>query len=304
MKISIIGAGNVGSTSALRIAQENLGDVLLFDIVKGMAQGKAFDMEDARATLGLNYSITGTDNIELIAGSDVVVITAGLARKPGMTREELLAKNASILNELCLNIKRLAPKAIVIVVTNPLDLMTHLALKATGFSPNKVFGMGLGLDSSRFANLISNELGIPVTDIKACVIGTHGEGMIPLPRFTKVKDKTLDKILEPGKTQELVKKTFLRGAEIVALLGSGSAYYAPSAAILELVKAVAKDTKDTIGVCARLNGEYGIKDVSIGVPCAIGKQGIEKIVELDLSKEEQDKFSASAEAVRKLAQQL
>jgi len=300
MKISIIGAGNVGATAASAIAQENLGDVVLFDIVKGLAQGKALDMEDARSLLNLNYSVTGTDDINLIAGSDIVVITAGLARKPGMTREELLAKNAAILSGLCENIKKLAPRSIVIVVTNPLDLMTALVLKATGFAPDKVFGMGLGLDASRFANLIAKEMKVPVTDVEACVIGSHGEGMIPLPSLTKVKGKALDKALDAAKVEELVKKTFLRGAEIVSLLGSGSAYYAPSAAILELVRAVAKNKREAIGVCARLNGEYGLKDVCIGVTCVIGSKGIEKIVELDLSKEELAKLSASAEAVRKL----
>jgi len=300
MKISIIGAGNVGATAASAIAQESLGDVVLFDIVKGMAQGKAFDMEDARSLLDSNYSVTGTDDINLIAGSDIVVITAGLARKPGMTREELLAKNAAILGGLCADIKKLAPKSIVIVVTNPLDLMTALALKVTGFAPEKVFGMGLGLDASRFANLIAKEMKVPVTDVEAIVIGSHGEGMIPLPSFTKVKGKALDKVLDPAKVEELVKKTFLRGAEIVSLLGSGSAYYAPSAAILELVRAVAKNKKEAIGVCAHLSGEYGLKDVCIGVTCVIGSKGIEKIVELDLSKDELAKLTASAEAVRKL----
>ncbi|MCM8789538.1 MAG: malate dehydrogenase [Candidatus Omnitrophica bacterium] len=299
MKISIIGAGNVGSLAAMRIAQEGLGEIILVDIVKGLAQAKAYDLEDAQALLKLNYKIQGTDDINRIKDSDIIILTAGLPRKTGMSREELLYKNASILKDICLNIKKLSAQAIVIVVTNPLDLMTYFVLKQTGFNSEKVFGMGLTLDSSRFANFISKELSVPVTDIEAVVIGSHGEGMLPLPRFSNIKGVALDEFLDDNKVSSLIQKTINRGAEIVSLLGMGSAYFAPSAAISSLVRMIAKDEKRTAGVCAYLSGEYGLKDICIGVPCLIGRQGIEKIVELDLNKEEKEAFLKAADLIKK-----
>ncbi len=304
MKISIIGAGQVGSLTALRLVQENAGEVLLIDIVKGLAVGKALDMEDARPFVFRDCKIQGTEDIGQLAGSDIVILTAGLPRKPGMTREELLKKNAEILKEICGPLKKLAPKSKVIVVTNPLDLMTYFVLKATGFSPNQVIGMGASLDAARFANSISQELKASVLDIDACVIGSHGEGMMPLARFTQVKGIALDELLDDGKIDALVKKTVSRGLEIVTLLGSGSAYFAPSAAIASLVKAILKDEKRTIGVSAYLNGEYGVKDVCIGVPCRLGKEGIEKIIELDLNQEEKERFNASAQVLSQFIKQL
>jgi len=284
----------VGSLTAMRLAQEGLGEVVLLDIVKGLAKAKSFDLEDSRHILKLNYNINGSDDINEIKDSDIIVVTAGLARKPGMSREELLSKNASILKEISLNIKKLSPNSILVVVTNPLDLMTYLVLKITGFNPVKVLGMGISLDAARFANLISKELKIPVTDIDACVIGSHGEGMLPLARFTQIKGVTLDEFIDDKKIQDLVKKTVGRGAEIVSLLGNGSAYFAPSAAIAVIVKAIVKDEKRNLGACACLNGEYGLKDICIGVPCRLGKQGIEKIIELDLNKEEEGALLKSA----------
>jgi len=304
MKISIIGAGNVGSFTAVRLAQEGIGEILLVDVVKGLAQGKAFDLEDARPILKYDYQIEGTDDIGKIKDSDIIIITAGLARKPGMSREELLNKNAQILKDICLNIKRLTPEAIIIVVTNPLDLLTCLTLEITGFKSNKVFGMGISLDSARFANLISKKLNIPSTDIDACVIGSHSEAMLPLPRFTKIKGITLDEFLNDKEIEDLENKTVNRGTEIVSLLGSGSAFFAPSAAIAEITKTIVKDQKKTIGVCAYLDGEYDLKDICIGVPCRIGKNGIEKIIELDLDREEKKKLINSAETLRELIKQL
>ena len=297
MKISIIGAGNVGSLTAMRIAQDGLGDVLLIDVLKDKAHGKALDLEDARPVLKYNYHIKGSDDIVEIRDSDIVVITAGLARKPGMSREELLAKNAGILKSVCLNIKELAKRAVVIVVTNPLDIMTLYALRITGFKPSKLFGMGISLDTARFANLIAQELGISCTDIEALVIGAHGEGMLPLPRFTKVKGVLLDEFIDDKKIESLTARTIGRGAEIVASLGTGSAFFAPSAAIAAIVKAIIKDEKRTIGVCSYLNGEYGIKDTCIGVPCRLGKHGIEEVIELDLSQEEKARLIKSAALV-------
>jgi len=299
MKISIIGGGNVGATAALRLTQKSIGEIVLVDKVPGLAQGKAYDLEDAQALLKCSYNIHGTDKIEDIKNSDIVVVTAGLPRKPGMTREELLQKNADILKDVCLNVKKLAPDSVLIIVTNPLDLMTYLALKLTGFKPNRVLGMGVTLDAARFANLISKELKIPNTDVNATVISSHGEGMLPLPRFTTIKGVSLDEFIDEQKIKELVQKTVLRGAEIVSLLGSGSAYFAPSAAIAELVEAVAKDEKKNLGVSAYLNGEYGIENICTGVVCRIGRQGIEKIVELELNKEERQALVNSAESIRK-----
>jgi malate dehydrogenase len=304
VKISIIGAGNVGSLTAMRIAQDGLGDVLLIDVVKGFAHGKALDLEDARAILKYNYQIKGSDDIRQIGDSDIVVITAGFARKPGMSREELLAKNARILKDVCLNIKELAKSAIVIVVTNPLDIMTLYALSITGFKPGKLFGMGISLDAARFANLIAQELVLPSTDIEALVIGAHGEGMLPLPKFTKVKGVLLDEFIDDKKIESLVSRTIGRGAQIVADLGTGSAFFAPSAAIAAIVKAIVKDEKRTIGLCCYLNGEYGIKDTCIGVPCRIGKHGIEKVIELDLSQEEKARLIKSGDLVARAAAQL
>lgn len=298
MKISIIGAGNVGGQTAMRIAQEGLGDIVLFDIVKGLAQGKVFDLEDASSILKFNYKIEGTDDIKKIANSDIVVITAGLARKPGMSREDLLNKNAAILKDICINIKELASKSIVIVVSNPVDLMTYLVLKTTGFKSHRVFGMGITLDQARFTNLISKELNISPTDIEAAVIGSHGESMLPLPRFTSIKGVALDGFLDEQKIQYLVGKTVKRGAEIVSLLGSGSAYFAPSLAVAQIVKVMVRDEKCILGVSAFLNGEYGIQDVCIGVPCRLGKKGIEQIIELDLNKQEKDALIKSAVALK------
>jgi malate dehydrogenase len=304
MKISIIGAGNVGSLTAWRLAEAGAGEILLVDVVKGMAEGKSLDMEDARHTLKNNYNIRGSDDISDIVKSDIVVVTAGLARKPGMTREELLAKNAAILKDVCLNIKNLAPESILIIVTNPLDLMTYYALKITGFKRERLFGMGVSLDASRFTNLISKELQVPVTDILATVVGSHGEGMLPLPRFTTVKGVSLDELLDDVKTESLIKRTIARGQEIVTLLGSGSAYFAPSAAVAEIVRCIVKDEKKTLGISAYLTGEYGIKDVCLGVPCRIGRGGIERIVELELDSEEKKALVASSENLRLLLKQL
>jgi malate dehydrogenase len=298
MKISIIGAGNVGGLTAMRLAQKGAGEVVLVDITKGLAQGKALDLEDSAAVLKLNYNIKGTDDINEIRDSSVIIVTAGLARQPGMTREDLLNKNALILKAICLDIKKLAPQAILIIVTNPLDLMTRFALKITGFKPNKVLGMGVSLDAARFANLIGKELNAPCTNIDTYVIGSHGEGMLPLTRLTNIKGIALDEFIDINKMQALVTGTIGRGKEIVSLLGSGSAYFAPSAAIADLVRVIVKDQKRTLGVCAYLDGEYGIKDICIGVPCRLGKNGIEKIIELDLNQQELQALKTCADRLK------
>ncbi len=299
MKISVIGAGNVGGLAAMRIAQMGLGEVCLIDIAAGLAQGKALDMEDSQGLVKINYNIKAGSDYSLIKGSDIVVVTAGLARKPGMTREDLLNKNAAILKEVCLQVKAFAPDCVLIIVTNPLDIMSRLALAITGFKPAKVFGMGITLDAGRFANLISKETGIPVSEIEACVIGSHGEGMMPLASLTKIKGVALDEFLSEDKISSLITRTIERGKEIVSLLGSGSAYFAPSAAIAELVRVIAKDEKKILGVSVYLNGEYVLKDVYLGLPCRLGKSGIEKIIQLDLEDKDKQALANCAEQVKK-----
>lgn len=293
MKISIIGAGNVGGTTALRLAQTVRADIFLIDIAKGLSRGKALDLDDARKLVGTHYGVCGSERLEDVRDSDMVVVTAGLTRKPGMTREDLLHKNAQILKDVCQVIKSVAAGSTVIIVSNPLDLMTRVAMKVTGFDARKVFGMGPSLDAARFANAISNETGVPVLEIEPLVIGSHGEGMLPLPAYTKVRGKPLDTLLDAATINKLILQTLNRGQEIVTLLGSGSAYYAPSAAIAQIVKIIISQEPRLVGLSALLNGEYGAQDVCIGVPCRLGKDGIEEIVELKLSAQESQAFLSS-----------
>ena len=299
MKISIIGAGNVGGTTALRLANLGLGQILLIDTVPNFARAKALDLADARYILNQNSSVVGSDDIKLIKDSEIVIITAGLARKPGMTREELAQYNSQIIKQVCAQIKRLSPNAIVIVVTNPLDAMTYLALKETGFNKTRVLGMGLTLDSSRLANQIAEELKVPINEIEPCIIGSHGENMLPLARYTKVKSVFLDKRLTKDKIEGLFNRTVKRGAEIVSLFGKGSAYYAPSAAITQLAQVIAQNKKSVLPVSAYLEGEYGLSDVCVGIPCKLGRNGIENIVKLDLNAEERTLLSESAKSIKK-----
>ncbi len=300
-KISILGAGNVGSLCAMRIAEEFACDLVLIDIASGIAKGKALDLDDARNIRKISYSITGSADISLIKDSEIVVITAGLTRKPGMQREELIQKNALIVKELCLSIKKLSPEAIVIIVTNPLDLMTYHALKTLGFKPNRVFGMGPTLDGSRFANLISEELKIPPGEVDAMVIGSHGEGMMPLPNFTTIKGLPLEQFMDEKRIAETVDRTIGRGQEIVSLLGSGSAFFAPSAAVAELVRAILKDQKRTLAVSAYIDGQYKLSDVCIGAPCRIGSSGIEQVIELSLEDTQSQVLLKSAARLKELA---
>lgn len=283
----------------MRLLEAGFPRIVLVDSLAALAQGKALDLEDAGSVSKYGYRIQGTQDIQDTANSDIIIITAGLTRKAGMSREDLLMKNAGILKEISLNIKKLSPGSIVIVVTNPLDLMTYLTLKITGFTPNRVFGMGPNLDAARFANLISRELNVSPSEIDAPVIGSHGEGMLPLPRFTTIKGASLHNFLKNEKIEFLVKRTRERGQEIVSLLGNGSAYFAPSAAIAVIVKAIAKDEKRPVAVSCFLNGEYGIKDICLGTPCRLGKNGIEQIIEVDLNNEEKAILLQSAESIRK-----
>jgi malate dehydrogenase len=299
MKISVVGAGNVGGMTAMLLAKENLGKIVLIDTIRNKALAKSLDLEDACCCFKVNYSIEGTDDMERIADSDIIVICAGFTRRPGESRKDLLQRNSGIIKDICLNIRRISPQSIIIVVTNPLDLMTYMALKITKFKPERVFGVGVSLDAARFTNLISKELKISNTEIDACVIGTHGEGMLPLPRFTHIRGITLDELLDDKRIEELVKKTIGRGTEIVSLLGNGSSCFGPSAAITQIVKAIIKDEKRIFGVCAYLRGEYGLKDICIGVPCRLGRGGIEEIIELDLIEEERKALLKSAENLKR-----
>ena len=275
-KITIIGAGAVGATTAQRIAEKELGDVVLTDIVEGLPQGKALDLLEAGPLFGYDSNIIGTNDYKDIKGSDVVVITAGIARKPGMTREDLLKINTKIITDVSQNIKLHAPDSVVITVTNPLDIMTYVAMKTTGFEPNRVFGMSGVLDSGRFAAFIALELGCSVRDINAMVLGGHGDTMVPLPRFTTVSGVPITELMPESTIKRLVERTINGGAEIVNLLKTGSAFYAPSAAVTNMVEAVIKDTKRILPACAYLNGEYGKKDIYLGVPVKLGRIGIDE----------------------------
>ncbi len=297
-KVSIIGAGAVGATLAQRILEDNLADVVLIDIIKNMACGKSLDLLDAAPIIGHEKYITGTDDYSEMRNSDIVVITAGFPRKPGMTREELISKNAAIVKEVSAKIKTLSTGAIVIVVTNPLDVMTYLALKTTGFKREKVFGMAGVLDGSRLITLMADELKVPRSSIETCVMGSHGDTMVPVISATRVSGEPIAGLLSKERLENIIKRTRDRGAEIVGLLGNGSAYYSPSAAVFTMIKAILKDMKQTLTVSCCLDGEYGQNDISIGVPCMIGKAGIEKIIELELAKEEHSAFLKSAQAIK------
>lgn len=298
MKISIVGVGNVGGLTALHLCSLGFKEITLVDIIPNAARAKAFDLSDAKFILKQDCRINGSDDINQIVGSEIIVITAGLTRKPGMKREELIQKNTQIIKGICQHIKKLCQQAIVIVVTNPLDAMTYLAIKETDLPARHVLGMGLGLDCSRLANAIAECLNVAVTEIEPCVIGCHGERMLPLSRYTKVKGKSLDTCLDQERIKELFQKTIKRGAEIVSLLGNGSAYFAPSAAIAELVRAIAKDQKRILPVSAYLDGEYGLHDICIGVPARLGRNGAEEIIELQLNDDERSAFLKSAESIK------
>ncbi|MDD5428589.1 MAG: malate dehydrogenase [Candidatus Omnitrophica bacterium] len=297
-KVSIIGAGMVGATLAQRVLESGLADVVLLDIAKNMAIGKSLDLSDASPITGHEMTVIGTDDYKNIASSGIVVVTAGFARKPGMTREDLIAKNSQVVKSVSENIKKYAPDSIVIVVTNPLDSMTYLAYKTTGFKREKVFGMAGLLDASRFIYLISSELKVPRSSVQTYMLGSHGDTMVPILSKTSVSGKPIRELMPKNRIDEIVKRTRERGAEIIKLLGSGSAYYSPSAAVFKMIGAILADKKETVVASACLDGEYGLKNIAIGVPCKIGKNGIEKIVELELSQEEDIAFRRSAEAIK------
>jgi malate dehydrogenase len=293
-KVSIIGAGNVGASCALYAANQQLGDIVLTDIVEGMPQGKALDILQSASPLGIDISIKGTNDYADIEGSDVVIVTAGLARKPGMDRLDLLKKNAEICGGIAENIKKYAPDSIVIVVSNPIDVMVYHTWKVTGFPSERVIGQAGVLDSSRCAAFVAMELGVSVKDVSAMVMGGHGDTMVPLPRYTTVSGVPITELLPKDKIDAIGERTQKGGGEIVNLLKTGSAYYAPAASSVKMAAAIVKDTHDLLPCSALLQGEYGLKDVYVGVPCQLGKKGLEKIVELDLTEEEKKSLHSSA----------
>jgi malate dehydrogenase len=297
-KISVIGAGNVGGIIALQTAQKELGDVVLVDVVEGMPQGKALDISQMSGILRFDSKITGTNDFSEIKGSEIVAITAGVARKPGMTREDLLKINADIIKKAAEAIKTHAPNAIVIAVTNPLDIMTQLVFKTTGFAKNKVMGMAGVLDSARFAHFIAEELNVSPKDISPMVLGSHGDTMVPLPRYSTVAGVPITDFMKPDVIKRLVERTANGGAEIVKLLKTGSAYFAPGTSVAIMIESILRDQRRILTCSAYLTGEYGLNDVFIGVPVELGRNGIENIVELTLTKEETAALHNSASIVK------
>lgn len=297
-KISVIGAGNVGATAVQRLAEMEIGEIVMTDVVEGLPQGKALDLMQAGAVMGYDTDITGSNDYADIAGSDLVVITAGIARKPGMSREDLITTNAGIIKDVAENIAKYAPESIIINVTNPLDIMTYVALKASGFESEKVFGMSGVLDSARFASFIAKELNCSRRDVEAMVIGGHGDLMVPLPRYTTVSGIPLPELLSEEAISRLVQRTVNGGAEIVELLKRGSAFYAPSASIVKMVEAVLKDSKRIVPTSAYLQGEYGQEGIYFGVPAKIGAGGVEEVLELELSESQLETLQKSSDSIR------
>lgn len=294
-KIAVIGAGNVGASVAQYMAEANLGDVVMIDIIEGMPQGKALDLTQAGPIRGFNAMVTGSNDYKDIKDADLVIVTAGLARKPGMSREDLLAMNAEIVGTAAKNIKKFAPKSYVIVVSNPLDIMTYHTWKVTGFPTNRVCGQAGVLDSTRFRAFVAMELGVAMKDVQAMVLGGHGDTMVPLPRYTTVAGIPIKELIDAKRITEIAERTRGGGGEIVKLLKTGSAYYAPAAATVEMARSILCDEKRLLPCSAYLDNKYGINDIYIGVPVVLGAKGVEKIIELDLAKKELADLQASAQ---------
>jgi malate dehydrogenase len=298
MRVTVVGSGFVGATTAMRVVQKGLAEVVLIDIIEGLPQGVALDMAESSPVEGFEPNIIGTNDYKDTAGSDVVVITAGLPRQPGMSRMDLLEKNAGIIRDVVSNIAAQSPDAIIIVVTNPLDEMTFLAAQTSGFPKERVMGMAGVLDSSRLRYFIAEELSASPREVEAMTLGSHGDSMVPLPRHATVEGKPLTELVDDVTLERLFQRTRDAGAEIVALLKKGSAYYAPSASIAQMVNAIAGDTKEVLPVCAWCTGQYGIDGVYVGVPARLGTAGVEEIVELDLSENELAQLREAAEGIR------
>ncbi len=299
MKVTVVGSGFVGATTAMRVVQKGLADdVVLIDIIEGLPQGIALDMREAAPVEGFEPVITGTNDYADTGGSDVVVITAGLPRQPGMSRMDLLGKNAGIVRGVVEQVRDGSPEAILIVVTNPLDEMTYLAAEVSGFPHGRVMGMAGVLDSARLRYFIAEELRVSPVKVEAMTLGSHGDSMVPLPRHATVDGRPLTELVDDATLERLFQRTRDGGAEIVALLKKGSAYYAPSASIAQMVNAIAGDTNEVLPVCAWCTGQYGISDVYVGVPARLGTGGVEEIVQLDLSDDELKALRHAAEGIR------
>ena len=301
-KVSVIGSGNVGATAARSIADKELADVVVLDILEGIPQGKGLDMLEACPVEGSDARVLGTNDYADTAGSDIVVITAGLARKPGMSRDDLLMKNCAIIKSVTEQVVAHSPDCIIIPVTNPLDAMCQVVYRVSGFPRERVIGMAGVLDSARMRTFIAQALDVSVENTHAFVLGGHGDTMVPLPRYSTVAGVPITELLDPDTIDAIVKRTAGGGAEIVKLLGTGSAYYAPGSAVVEMVEAILKDKKKILPCAAFLQGEYGISDLFVGVPVKLGARGLEQIVEIKLSESEQAALDKSAGAVRELVQ--
>jgi len=303
-KISIIGAGNVGATCAQRIAERGYADIVLVDIIEGLPQGKALDILESAPIRGFDTRIIGTNSYQETANSDVIVITSGTARKPGMSREELVQANRNIVTEVVRNAVNHSPHCIIIMVTNPVDALTYLAMHISQFPRNRVFGLSGVLDATRFRSFIATELDASVEDVFACVLGQHGEAMVVIPRLSTVCSVPITELLPQVTINKLVERTIRGGAEIVDLLKTGSAFYAPSAAVTQMVETIILDKKQILPCATYLDGEYGIKDTVITVPVKLGRNGIEQIIELELTTKEKSALTNSAKAVQQLVKAM
>lgn len=299
-KVTVVGAGFVGATAAQRIIEKGLADVVMVDIVEGIPQGKALDMMESGPVEGFDMKIVGTNDYAATAGSDVVVVTAGLPRKPGMSRDDLLKTNAGIVKGVCEQIAKYSPEAILIVVSNPLDAMCHVALKATGFPTHRVMGMAGVLDGARMRHFIADAAKVSVKNVQAFVLGGHGDTMVPLMRYATISGIPVDRFLDKAAIDAIATRTRNGGAEIVNLLKTGSAYYAPSASAVEMVDAILNDRKELLPCAVYLNGQYGAKDLFLGVLAKLGKDGVEQVIELELLAEEQANLDKSIAAVKEL----
>jgi malate dehydrogenase len=303
-KITVIGAGHVGATTAQRLAERDYADVVLIDVVEGLAQGVALDLNQAGPVVGYEPNLIGADGYEATSGSDVCIVTSGMPRKHGMSRDDLLARNREIVGSVAREIADRSPDSIVIVVTNPLDAMCHVVLDVTGFSRQRVVGMAGILDTARFRTFLAWELGVSVRDVSAFVLGGHGDLMVPVVSYTNVAGAPVSDRIDPGRLDEIVERTRQGGGEIVALFGEGGAYHAPSAAVAEMVDSIVYDRKRVLPCAALCQGEFGIRDLFVGVPCMLGARGVEEIVQIRLSGEDEEQLRKSAAAVRELVEAM
>lgn len=304
MKITVVGAGNVGATLAQRLIEKDFADIALVDVVEGIPQGKTLDMRQSANVIGFTHRLVGSNSYEVTAGSDMVVITAGIARKPGMTREELLGINAKIIREVMQKSLALSPEAVFIIVTNPVDAMTYLALKTSGLPRERVFGLSGVLDGGRLAAFLAEEFDVAAAEVFPCVMGEHGSNMVVLPRFTTVQGKPMSDLMDKTKQRSFIERTVNGGAEIVGYLKTGSAFYAPSASVAYMIDAVVNDAGVQMNCAALLEGEYGLSDVVTGVPVRLGAGGIQEVIELALNAEEVSALEVSAAAVRQTVELL